>query len=291
MTKTNQLDLFETTAPNPNIETGICEQCGDSFPRPTKLDGTPRRNPARYCSAVCRTHAWDTRHRQTHPYKQTGTEICIVDGCDELRYRQSPGQMTKFGLCLYCVGHYHRVKNGLSLDTPLPKHIQRIIDGISHGWCHGCRSYKPLDMFLKLNARTGNPTGHCEDCHQADLERRRERYRSDPTDRRRFRKNQLAKDFGITPEDFDTMLFIQGCVCAICGNSEKPNANGAKYGDSQLAVDHDHNTGIVRGLLCSNCNTGIGLLGDDADRLLAAVAYLIQAQDVIEVHQLILGSA
>lgn len=64
------------------------------------------------------------------------------------------------------------------------------------------------------------------------------------------------------------MLEAQGGVCAICkGPETKPNA---KY----LAVDHDHATGAVRGLLCNNCNRAIGLLGDDAERLIAGADYL-----------------
>jgi hypothetical protein len=61
----------------------------------------------------------------------------------------------------------------------------------------------------------------------------------------------------------------QGGVCAICGGLPHPNHNG-----SRLQVDHCHDTGAVRNLLCGNCNTMIGLAGHDPARLLAAAKYL-----------------
>lgn len=61
------------------------------------------------------------------------------------------------------------------------------------------------------------------------------------------------------------MLEAQGGVCAICRRPSDP---------APLHVDHDHRTGAIRGLLCSPCNTAIGLLGDDPDRMMAAAAYL-----------------
>lgn len=63
-------------------------------------------------------------------------------------------------------------------------------------------------------------------------------------------------------------------VCATCG-VEKPETAKA------LAVDHDHDTGAVRGLLCANCNKGIGNLGDNVDTLIAAAAYLEAARGVM----------
>jgi hypothetical protein len=60
------------------------------------------------------------------------------------------------------------------------------------------------------------------------------------------RKYKLKVRYGITPEQYDALLEWQGGVCAICG--KKPR------GQARLAVDHDHATGEVYGLLCSKCN-------------------------------------
>lgn len=74
------------------------------------------------------------------------------------------------------------------------------------------------------------------------------------------------KQYGLTPEDFDRLLAEQNGKCAICGE-------GCSTGQN-LSVDHCHTAGHVRGLLCRNCNRGLGLFGDDPERLAKAAAYL-----------------
>lgn len=69
------------------------------------------------------------------------------------------------------------------------------------------------------------------------------------------------------------MLAIQGGVCAICRKECKSGR--------ELAVDHDHETGAVRSLLCMNCNRAIGWLQDDPDLLMAATEYLLSHRNVL----------
>jgi hypothetical protein len=71
------------------------------------------------------------------------------------------------------------------------------------------------------------------------------------------------------------MLRKQGGVCAICSQPER-TADGLSGKPKDLAVDHDHATGAVRALLCSACNTAIGLFNDDITLLAKAQAYVIQ---------------
>jgi hypothetical protein len=78
---------------------------------------------------------------------------------------------------------------------------------------------------------------------------------------------QVAR-YGITPDDYATMLELQDGRCAVCKRVQE---------GQRLAVDHDHVTGKVRGLLCNQCNRGIGLLGDSPELLLSAVNYLRKA--------------
>lgn len=80
------------------------------------------------------------------------------------------------------------------------------------------------------------------------------------------RRHLLRSKYGITPEEYDSMLDSQGGCCAICGRTPTPSR--------RLAVDHDHTTGVVRGLLCTACNVGIGFLGDNHQSVSSAVAYL-----------------
>lgn len=89
----------------------------------------------------------------------------------------------------------------------------------------------------------------------------------------RFKGYSLRRDYGISIEDYQELFEKQGGVCAICGRpdgDEKGNNNGSK----SLAVDHDHETGVVRGLLCSMCNKGIGSLMDSRALLRKAIEYL-----------------
>lgn len=83
---------------------------------------------------------------------------------------------------------------------------------------------------------------------------------------RTIRYSVLAKKYGITEGQYIAMLEKQSGKCAIC---EKEPAEG-KY----LCVDHDHNSGAVRGLLCRNCNAAIGQLNDSVDMLNRAITYL-----------------
>jgi hypothetical protein len=89
------------------------------------------------------------------------------------------------------------------------------------------------------------------------------------------RKFNLAKNYGLTVAEYDTMLREQGGVCAVCGKDE-PNAHGRTGKQFRLAVDHCHKTGEVRGLLCQKCNRAIGLLEDDPVLMRRAISYLLR---------------
>lgn len=91
----------------------------------------------------------------------------------------------------------------------------------------------------------------------------------------RLRMNE--KNRILTSEQYDDMFAAQDGVCAVCFKPETSKRNGKV---KQMAEDHIHGTTIVRGLLCANHNTGIGLFGDDPDLLEAAAFYLRRTQDV-----------
>jgi len=83
----------------------------------------------------------------------------------------------------------------------------------------------------------------------------------------RQRRRQTLRKYGLTLEKYEEMVAAQDGACAICG--EKPE---------QLVPDHDHCTGKLRELLCSNCNTVLGMATDDPDRLREAAKYLERHQ-------------
>lgn len=87
------------------------------------------------------------------------------------------------------------------------------------------------------------------------------------------RRHLLWKKYGVTIEQYHHMLAAQAGACAICGRRE-PVGRAAPVDPMWLHVDHDHDTGQVRGLLCSLCNTGIGYFGEDLARMEAAMNYL-----------------
>lgn len=79
---------------------------------------------------------------------------------------------------------------------------------------------------------------------------------------------KLLATYGLTPTTYQSLYDAQGGVCGICRYS------GAVDGPDRLAVDHDHATGRVRGLLCRACNVGLGHFGDDPSILASAVRWL-----------------
>lgn len=81
------------------------------------------------------------------------------------------------------------------------------------------------------------------------------------------RQAKLMRNFGITIEDYNRMFEDQQGCCAICSKHQD-------VGKIRLAVDHCHTTGKVRGLLCLQCNAGIGNLRDSPELLRIALAYL-----------------
>ena len=73
----------------------------------------------------------------------------------------------------------------------------------------------------------------------------------------------IRRRYGLTREQWEAMLVAQGGLCAICG------------GPPPLDVDHSHETGKVRGLLCRSCNRGLGMLKDNAEICAKAAAYVV----------------
>ncbi len=117
----------------------------------------------------------------------------------------------------------------------------------------------------------------CDDCvkhvkflkadHIKTLRRLSDRKSAD-----RIKGYNLLKTYGITLAQYEEISLVQNHKCAIC---KKKDGAVSKLGKNRdLAVDHCHQTGKVRGLLCSPCNSGIGQLGDSIERLETALEYL-----------------
>lgn len=87
--------------------------------------------------------------------------------------------------------------------------------------------------------------------------------------RKAFLSYQLKYEYGITDKERDALIEAQGGKCKLCG---KPGHNGKR--EAKLYVDHCHETGAIRGMLCHKCNGGLGALGDNEEGLLKALAYV-----------------
>ena len=151
---------------------------------------------------------------------------------------------------------------------------------------------KPLEDFYKM---AGMRDGHRHDCKACNLEAKRQKYLADPAVvkarvkrwqqanperlnayrrarrlepevKERERAGHLKRKYGMTIEQFDSMLEAQGGGCFICGRVSRE--------DSSLHVDHDHSTGKVRGSLCFGCNNALADFQDDPSLLRKAASYV-----------------
>ena len=85
------------------------------------------------------------------------------------------------------------------------------------------------------------------------------------------RHSHLKRTYGITIKEYDELYALQLGRCAICSKEETARN---QHGILSLSVDHNHVTGVVRGLLCRECNSAIGKLDDNLELLRAATIYL-----------------
>ena len=104
------------------------------------------------------------------------------------------------------------------------------------------------------------PANKCRPCANA----RKTSWRG--SNRHAARQTYLRKSYGISNEDYSALEQAQNYTCAICNRREKQNKH--------LAVDHNHSTGEVRGLLCFSCNTALGLLEENPESLRNMLIYL-----------------
>lgn len=131
--------------------------------------------------------------------------------------------------------------------------------------CSICKIEKPFEDFVKRSNRKSGRQPYCKKCHNAKM---RDKYSSNL-----MKDYDLKRNYGISLNDYDKLFLEQKGKCKIC---ETHISEINKRHKKHLCVDHCHETGIIRGLLCDSCNRGIGLLKDDANILKSAYEYLIK---------------
>lgn len=109
--------------------------------------------------------------------------------------------------------------------------------------CSKCLVVKPASAFYSRKRGTIGLYSACKECLNRGV---------NPENKRNA---QLKHRYGITLDQYNDMLEAQAGVCKVCGGP--PMHRGTYH------VDHDHETGKIRGLLCHKCNVALGMVGDD----------------------------
>ena len=156
--------------------------------------------------------------------------------------------------------------------------------------CRDCEKSKPIDDFVSSNDRPMGKKKQCKECNSAYNKKRREENpevaanaRQSTAKWRKYnpesdRRKHLLRKFNITLEEYNDLLSSQGGVCAICC-MEETVVRRSKSGKEMLAVDHCHETGKIRGLLCFKCNTALGALGDTVEDIQRVIDYLNRSSE------------
>jgi hypothetical protein len=130
--------------------------------------------------------------------------------------------------------------------------------------CKECGEIKPINEFYKNKSMADGHINTCKECKKAYTKERMRvfRQRHKPEHDRYLRHWYLRHKYKISIEEYESMLGEQEGHCKLCDRTEN------------LCVDHCHDTGKIRGILCASCNVGIGNLQDDPDLLRKAAEYL-----------------
>ena len=135
--------------------------------------------------------------------------------------------------------------------------------------CSHCHKAKPLSEFCTSSKERSGYIYWCKTCCKQAT---RAKY-----DYERARAEQLKCNYRITPQEYEQLYQQQAGVCAACGQPERRRAGRKKRTENvtpSLHIDYGHKTGIMRGLLYSGCNTALGSLDEDPERIKALLKYV-----------------
>ena len=156
------------------------------------------------------------------------------------------------------------------------------VPSCTHKTCPSCECRMPVAQFRLLSRGKKKPPEkrtsssyepYCIECaNKRSRERNAKSRRANPKQyAETFRAWALQKKYGMTKEQYAVMLAEQNGCCKICRRHHSETKRG-------LVVDHDHETGKIRGLLCDGCNRGVGMLQDKPELLRRAADYLDAAK-------------
>jgi hypothetical protein len=128
--------------------------------------------------------------------------------------------------------------------------------------CPGCKTLKSVLAFSPWALSKDGLKLYCRGCYVVRNKLRTGAYKA-----RSIRFGQKNYGYNITVAAYENLVASQNGLCRICGKTREENGR-------ELSIDHNHKTGKVRGLLCIQCNAGLGNYRDDPDLLRAAIKYL-----------------
>lgn len=131
--------------------------------------------------------------------------------------------------------------------------------------CISCQNVKNFTQFPHSKKSVDGCFPYCKDCNNKRVKTWRTNYPEKAKET--ARKDNLKSSYGISLEKYNELFTTQDGKCAICKKHQSELTKA-------LAVDHCHTTKKVRGLLCTNCNIGVGNLQDNEEILRAALEYL-----------------
>lgn len=131
--------------------------------------------------------------------------------------------------------------------------------------CTKCQQEKPLTEYSKKNSKGRKPDlqPRCKVCASEDT--KNWNIQNKHTQRNRY----LTRTYGITENEYNAMLLTQDNACLLCKTEFS-----AEWGPDAPVVDHCHTHGHVRGILCNECNRGLGYFHDNKETLMNAIKYL-----------------
>ena len=129
--------------------------------------------------------------------------------------------------------------------------------------CAKCGQIRLVKLFWKQPHMKSGLHSYCKDCAGAANRKSLQRHQETKP---RCELRRRLKQYGLTIDEYERLIVQQNGVCAICRKREKQR--------TRLSVDHNHETGVIRGLLCVRCNAGIGQFLDDPMLLRTAAVYL-----------------
>lgn len=136
--------------------------------------------------------------------------------------------------------------------------------------CRQCRGFKSLKLF-RLRQKKGRRDSYESYCKQCEKENNKKFFLKNRELLRHRDYVRNCKKFGLSAEAYEQMVKDQNGACAVC---EKPEIRTRGGKIKKLAIDHDHKTGKVRALLCCDCNTSLGLMEENPDRLRSLIRYI-----------------